>query len=76
MERSPTKSLGSFGRAGQHDKFEHEYRFTQSIIDQLSVSMLQDHSIFSINDDLAWFRMLEQLQEYSYPVIRKHSTAR
>ena len=38
--------------------------------------MLQDHSIFSSNDDLAWFRMLEQLQEYSYPVIRKHSTAR
>ena len=57
-------------------EFEQEYRFTQSIIDQLSVSMLQDHSIFSINDDLAWFRMLEQLQEYSYPVIRKHSTAR
>ena len=58
------------------NEFEQEYRFTQSIIDQLSVSMLQDHSIFSSNDDLAWFRMLEQLQEYSYPVIRKHSTAR
>ncbi|MBA62183.1 MAG: hypothetical protein CMJ76_07440 [Planctomycetaceae bacterium] len=57
-------------------QFEQEYRFTQSIIDQLSVSMLEDHSIFSINDDLAWFRMLEQLQQYRYPVIRQHSTAR
>lgn len=57
-------------------QFQHEYGFTQSIIDQLAVSALQDHSIFSSNDDLAWFRMLEQLREHSYPVIRRHSTAR
>ena len=57
-------------------RWDQQYRFTQSILDQLSVSMLEDHSIFSVNDDLAWFRMLEQLSEHDYPVIKQHSTAR
>ncbi len=57
-------------------QYEKEYQFTQSIIDQLAIAMLEDHSIFSTKDDLAWFRMLEQLQQYTYPEIRQHSTAR
>lgn len=57
-------------------RWDQQYRFTQSILDQLSVLMLEDHSIFSVNDDLAWFRMLEQLSEHDYPVIKQHSTAR
>ena len=57
-------------------QFENEYAFTQQIIDQLALSMLKDHSLFSNEDDIAWFRMLERLQQYDYPTIKSNSTAR
>ena len=57
-------------------KYDSEYRFTQLIIDQLALSMIKDHSLFSNDDDIAWFRMLERLQAFDYSEIKASTTAR